>query len=332
MRRRTTTLPALHVHIGLLLVVAFLLATECSGFAAKKGGGGKRNRAAASKSKSGGGGGFGSAPAEAKPPPPPAPSDQEPELQEIILGPAKTVYINVPPDQLAPSQMSAKDRKKLASAAGGSAATRAALLDQYSDLRGRGDVLWPSSLQLARLIANCPSFVAGRRCIDVGAGLGLASLAVLLGNPSRLVVSDVDDEVLQLAMRSCKEQIEVMPKPSIKSVERRKLDWSDPSTWPPTQGEFDLACASDVLYDADAAGHIAKLLAHLLAVAEPSADNSDGEEEIMVARALIVDPSNRQNRDVFVEEAARNGLDAEVLPFPGNEDEFRLISVTRSEP
>ena len=151
------------------------------------------------------------------------PSNQ-PELQEIILGPAKTVYINVPPDQLAPDQINKKDMKKLASASAGSSA-RAALLDKYGELRGRGDVVWPSSLQLARLIANCPSFVAGRKCIDVGSGLGLASLAILLGKPSKLAVSDIDEEVLRLAIRSCTEQIEVMPKPSIKSVDRLKLDW-----------------------------------------------------------------------------------------------------------
>ena len=297
-------------------IILLLLTPDCSGFAAKKGG--KRNRAPAKKS---GGGGFGAAPTKVAPPP-----SNQPELQEIILGPAKTVYINVPPDQLAPDQINKKDMKKLASASAGSSA-RAALLDKYGELRGRGDVVWPSSLQLARLIANCPSFVAGRKCIDVGSGLGLASLAILLGKPSKLAVSDIDEEVLRLAIRSCTEQIEVMPKPSIKSVDRLKLDWSDPSTWPKARGEFDFACASDVLYDADAAVHLAKLLSYLLVAEEAiSYVGEDGEE--IIGRALIVDPSNRENRDKFVEEAAKNGLDAEVLPFPGNEEDFKLISVT----
>ena len=302
-------------------IILFLLTSDCSGFAAKKGG--KRNRAPAKKS---GGGGFGAAPTKVAPQP-----SNQPVLQEIILGPAKTVYINVPPDQLAPDQINKKDMKKFASASAGSSA-RAALLDKYGELRGRGEVVWPSSLQLARLIANCPSFVAGRKCIDVGSGLGLASLAILLGKPSKLAVSDIDEEVLRLAIRSCTEQIEVMPKPSIKSVDRLKLDWLDSSTWPMARGEFDFACASDVLYDADAAVHLAKLLSYLLVAEEGSVANSnvgeDGEE--IIGRALIVDPSNRENRDKFVEEAAKNGLDVEVLPFPGNEEEFKLISVTRS--
>lgn len=303
-------------------IITLLLATDCSGFAAKKGG--KRNRAPAKKS---GGGGFGAAPTKVAPP-----SSNQPELQEITLGPAKTVYINVPPDQLAPDQINKKDMKKFASASAGSSA-RAALLDKYGELRGRGDVVWPSSLQLARLIANCPSFVAGRRCIDIGSGLGLASLAILLGKPSKLAVSDIDEEVLRLAIRSCTEQIEVMPKPSIKSVDRLVLDWSDSSTWPKTRGEFDFACASDVLYDADAAVHLAKLLSYLLVAEEGSVATStigeDGEE--IIGRALIVDPSNRENRDKFVEEAAKNGLEVEVLPFPGNEEDFKLISVTQAD-
>ena len=303
-------------------IITLLLATDCSGFAAKKGG--KKNRAPAKKS---GGGGFGAAPTKTAPPPP-----NQPELQEIILGPAKTVYINVPPDQLAPDQINKKDMKKFASASAGSSA-RAAMLDKYGELRGRGDVVWPSSLQLARLLDNCPSFVAGRRCIDIGSGLGLASLAILLGKPSMLAVTDIDEEVLRLAIRSCTEQIEVMPKPSIKAVDRLVLDWSDSSTWPKARGEFDFACASDVLYDADAAVHLAKLLSYLLVAEEGSGATSnigeDGEE--IIGRALLVDPSNRENRDKFAEEAAKNGLDAEVLPFPGNEEDFKLISVTQAD-
>ena len=179
-------------------VAALLLAAECSAFAAK-GGAGKRAKKSAG---GGGGGGFGAA----KPPPP----SNQPELKEIVLGPAKTVYINVPPNQLAPEQMNREDVKKFAAAPAGSAA-RAALLDKFGEYRGRGDVIWPSSLQLGRLIANCPSFVAGRRCIDLGCGLGLASLATLLGKPSHLALSDIDEEVLRLAVRSCTEFLEVMP-------------------------------------------------------------------------------------------------------------------------
>ena len=303
-------------------VAALLLAAECSAFAAKKSGGaGKRAKKSAG---GGGGGGFGAAaPIAAKPPP------STPELQEIVLGPAKTVYINVPPNQLAPEQMNRGDVKKFAAAPAGSAA-RAALLDKFGEYRGRGDVIWPSSLQLGRLIANCPSFVAGRRCIDLGCGLGLASLATLLGKPSHLALSDVDEEVLRLAVRSCTEFLEVMPEPSIKSVERLKLDWADETTWPQTKGDFEFVCASDVLYDESAAVHIARLLSHLLGEGSRDTTGSgEGGEEI-ISRALIVDPANRENRDKFVEEAAKNGLEAEALPFPGNEDEFVLISVTPS--
>ena len=94
-------------------VAALLLAAECSAFAAK-GGAGKRAKKSAG---GGGGGGFGAA----KPPPP----SNQPELKEIVLGPAKTVYINVPPNQLAPEQMNREDVKKFAAAPAGSAARAA---------------------------------------------------------------------------------------------------------------------------------------------------------------------------------------------------------------
>ena len=299
-------------------VAALLLAAECSAFAAK-GGAGKRAKKSAG---GGGGGGFGAA----KPPPP----SNQPELKEIVLGPAKTVYINVPPNQLAPEQMNREDVKKFAAAPAGSAA-RAALLDKFGEYRGRGDVIWPSSLQLGRLIANCPSFVAGRRCIDLGCGLGLASLATLLGKPSHLALSDIDEEVLRLAVRSCTEFLEVMPEASTNSVERLKLDWADETTWPQTKGNFEFVCASDVLYDESAAVHIARLLSHLLGEGSRDTTGSGENGEEFISRALIVDPANRENRDKFVEEAAKNGLEAEALPFPGDEDEFVLISVTKQQ-
>ena len=76
--------------------------------------------------------------------------------------------------------------------------------------------------------------------------------------------------------------------------------------------------------------HLAKLLSYLLVAEEATSYVGEDGEEI-IGRALIVDPSNRENRDKFVEEAAKNGLDAEVLPFPGNEEDFKLISVTQAE-
>ena len=340
------------------LLSAILLGTHlatCDGFAAAKGGagfgggGGGRKRTAKKKEKKKKATATAAKPTVVASPPPEAAAAAgaaaaaaaaAPEIQEISLGPGRPpVLIRVPPNALSPDLLG-----------GGGLADRSALLDAFGSFRGRGDVIWPASLHLARLVANCPSFVGGRAVLDLGCGLGLASLAALLGHPRRLALSDIDDEVLALAMESCADMVGggglVLEGGgsgdgsgsgsggSVLGVERLALDWSDRSTWPPTGGEFDTVLASDVLYDEDSAGQVADLIAHLLLPRPEGGEGKEGaqeeeeEEEDIVKRALLVDPTNRENRDAFVSGAARNGLLAEVAPFPGQAEEFVLINVT----
>ena len=308
------------VHLGLILISVLL--ASCYGFAANSGGGSGKKKAASKKGR----GGFGSSPITRSETQTATPRSST-ELQEVDLGPAKTVYINVPPNALAPEQMKKEDMRKFASATSGSGA-RSKLLDEYGSFRGRGDVIWPSSLHLSRLVANCPSFVTDRKVLDLGCGLGLASLATLLGRPSSLTLSDVDVSVLNLAVKSCTEMLEIMTNPPVKSVDRLQLDWANKSTWPQLEGEYDVVLASDILYDDGAAQYVADVIAHLLLRPHMQEDDSGADEESIVGRALIVDPANRKNREAFVLKAARNGLLAEAAPFPGQEEEFVLINVT----
>ena len=296
-----------------VFALMLLITSECNGFAAKKGGGKQRRKASV---KQGGPTGFGVATQAQKRE---QSSSDQTETQEIVLGPDKRVCITVPPNTLSPDKITTQELEKFSK-------DRTKLLDEYGAYRGRGDVIWPSSLHLSRLIANCPSFVNERKVIDLGCGLGLASLATLLGKPTRLALSDIDDEVLDLAVRSCKENIKAQVDPSIQSVERLKLDWADSSTWPSNQGDFDVVLASDVLYDKEAAKHLSDLIAHLLMPADEGGGGK-GKDDDIIGRALIVDPENRENRGEFVVNAARQGLIAEVAPFPGQED-FCLINVT----
>jgi len=309
------------LHLGPILISGLL--ASCHGFAAKRGGGGGKKKTASKKGR----GGFGSSTIASTSETQTATPRSSTELQEIDLGPAKTVYINVPPNALAPEQMKKEDMRKFASATSGSGA-RSKLLDEYGSFRGRGDVIWPSSLHLSRLIANCPSFVTDRKVIDLGCGLGLASLATLLGRPSSLTLSDVDESVLNLAVRSCTEMLGVMTNPPVKSVDQLQLDWANKSTWPQLEGEYDVVLASDILYDDSAAEYVADAIAHLLLRPHRQQDDSGADEESISGRALIVDPANRKNREAFVLKAARNGLLAEAAPFPGQEEEFVLINVT----
>jgi SAM-dependent methyltransferase len=252
----------------------------------------------------------------------PSPSSSSPpQKKTITLGPNKSVEIWVPPNALEDGDSG--ELSKFASAAASSS-----LLQDYASYRGTGDVIWPSALHLSRLVANCPSFVTDRRVLDLGCGLGLASLAVLLGNPTTLALSDIDETVLDWAMKSCEDHWSDTNNNNDHNnhnsapLQRLPMDWSDPSTWMTEKGAFDVVLASDVLYDTEATEHVAKLLAHVLL-----GSGDDDDDDDVLKRALIVDPANRPYRDAFVEHAAKNGLLAAPVPFPG-QDEFVLINVT----
>lgn len=273
------------------------------------------------------------------------PSSSRELLETIELGKnpgTKTVQLYVPPNRLEGSQdiisKFAPQKKKNKK----NKARRDDLLAKYENYRGTGDVIWPSSLQLARLIANCPSFVNDKRVLDLGCGLGLASVATLLCQPQSLVMSDVDANVLELAWKSCqhhcRQQESKTKVDATVKMDRVELDWTQTATWP-NQGLFDVILASDILYDDTATDHVSELIAHLFGDDDDdllslgtsaSSPTTGGEEEMKIAqkRALIVDPKNRPHRDIFVKSCAKHGLTAEIMPFPGQEAHFVLINVT----
>ena len=77
------------------------------------------------------------------------------------------------------------------------------LLDTYKDaLYGAGDVVWPASIALGRLIAHCPSLVQGKSVLEIGSGLGLCGCVAAHAGASRVVMTDVDGDMLQLAAKS----------------------------------------------------------------------------------------------------------------------------------
>jgi len=199
------------------------------------------------------------------------------------------------------------------------------------DFYGSGDVIWPSSLHLARLVANCPSFVANKRVIDIGCGLGLASAAAHLAKPTSIAVSDLDDGVMDLAMRT----LENMNKNNNVPLDKCRIDWLKKETWPVAKSGsssciFDVVLASDVLFNKDSIQHFAELVAHCLLM-PPSTSNDDQEDASSSSRALIVDPANRPHRDLFVKCCQKAGLVAVPTPFPGQEKDFVLINVLPSD-
>ena len=221
-----------------------------------------------------------------------------PKVTTIDFGGDKTVDCLVPPDHLNRQLSSGRKRGS-----------------KISTDDGAGDVVWPSSFALARLIAHCPNLVNGKDVLELGCGLGLVSAAACKhARPDHVAVTDRDDDVLDMAYATCTQL-----QRSRASVSRTSLDWSDQSTWP--SQKFDVLLASDVLYERSSILPLVNVLSYYLC--------QSSDDETLSKRAIIVDQSNQVNRDAFTYAAYKAGLDVDETPFPGMED-FSLLSITPS--
>jgi predicted nicotinamide N-methyase len=129
--------------------------------------------------------------------------------------------------------------------------------------------LWPSALSLARAV---PSDVAGKAVIDVGCGLGLPAL-VAAARGAHVTAIDWAPAAIDLLNENAGRNGLV--------VDARVADWRSFS------GSFDLALASDVLYEARNVEPLLELLPRLAPVvllAEPG--RPAGNEFLRRAREL----------------------------------------------
>ena len=122
---------------------------------------------------------------------------------------------------------------------------------QYQDPHGKAEklgissatwplfgVLWDSSRVLAHLMSEFE--VAGKRILEVGCGIGLASL-VLNHRRANIWATDYHPEAESFLL----ENIKLNAGPSIPFV---RTGWGDPKT---DLGVFDLLIGSDLLYERD---------------------------------------------------------------------------------
>ena len=137
-----------------------------------------------------------------------APQTLEPRPVTVDLGKGKSVSIMLPrhedePDEAELAQLSTDE-----------------LLKTYGHLLGAGDVVWPAGMALSRLLAHCPSFVAGMRCLELGSGLGAVGLVAARAGATSVVLTDYDADVLELAALGAAEN-------GVESVvSTRTLDWT----------------------------------------------------------------------------------------------------------
>ena len=117
-------------------------------------------------------------------------------------------------------------------------------------------VLWDSAFVLAALMVRAD--IAGRRILEVGCGIGLASL-VLSKRGADITASDRHPEAARFLAHNTQLN-EVPPIPFERS------DWDDPQDGPP---RFDRVIGSDLLYEAQ---HAALLAGFIDAHATPDAE------------------------------------------------------------
>ena len=103
--------------------------------------------------------------------------------------------------------------------------------------------IWPSGIALADLLFEQPEFVANRRVLEVGCGLGLTAIAAACSG-AELTITDYFAESLALAELNLREAGQI---PS----GARQLNWrNEPSIDALLdEGPFPIVLAADVLYE-----------------------------------------------------------------------------------
>lgn len=143
--------------------------------------------------------------------------------------------------------------------------------------------LWPSSIALARRVANLD--LTGKCVVELGCGLGLPSLAAL-SQGARVLATDHYHETLDFAAYNAHTNLG----PDFHgSLETLQLDWRTPERELP---RFDLVLAADVLYDKMNVAPLSSLVPKLL--------ERDGQ-------LLLADP-RRDYAARFLDEMAQQGF------------------------
>jgi len=113
--------------------------------------------------------------------------------------------------------------------------------------------IWPASLLLAGWLLRHREAVTGRRCLELGCGMGLSAMA---GAAAGARVVAVDYEERAVAIAAANAAANGVP------VSLAVMDWRRPCL---AEGRFELLWGSDILYETRFYAPLVRLFRHLLA-------------------------------------------------------------------
>lgn len=116
-----------------------------------------------------------------------------------------------------------------------------------------GLILWPAASALASWLDNDRSWLAGKRILEIGCGIGLAGL-IAASHGASVVQTDWQPAVLDLAAKAAERN-------GVGNIERRLGDWR---AWPDDLTDFDVVIGSDVFYERSVHDDLTALLPRLI--------------------------------------------------------------------
>jgi predicted nicotinamide N-methyase len=147
--------------------------------------------------------------------------------------------------------------------------------------------LWPSGVALADFVTQC--HLAGSRVVELGAGLGLPSIAAALGGASVLATDWAEDSLAVAAANARRNGVE---------IETLACSWEEPAALL-ERAPFDLVLAADVLYERRNVEPLLDLLPRLapqVLLAEPGRPYARSFLDGARARWTVEEPAGRIHR------------------------------------
>ena len=161
--------------------------------------------------------------------------------------------------------------------------------------------MWPSATALARLLSR--EDLEGRHAIELGCGVGLATIAAM-DSGARVLATDYYEAALDFTRHNAHENLGRTPETS-------PLDWRAPG--PANFGTFGLVFAADVLYEEGSALALAGLVPLLL--------DPNGE-------AIVADPGRRWEplfRELMIEAGFRFETEETSIEVEGQSRDVTVL-------